>query len=81
MEEWFPRPKKPDATYARSGEGSVSWLRRSTLALADDCRRSLNANLSAFPNAAGRAYSGISAMSNTTETASSSWWWLAPYKN
>jgi hypothetical protein len=49
VKEWFPRPEKPDATYARPGEGTVSWLRRSTLPLADDCRHFLNRNLSALP--------------------------------
>jgi hypothetical protein len=47
--EWFPRPEKPDATYARLDEGTVSWLRRSTLPLADDCRDLLNRNLSVLP--------------------------------
>ncbi len=49
MTEWFPRPEKPDATYARIDEGTVSWLRRSTLSLADDCREFLNRNLSVLP--------------------------------
>jgi hypothetical protein len=49
VEEWFPRPEKPDPTYARPDEGTVSWLRRSTLPLADDCREFLNRNLSVLP--------------------------------
>ncbi len=49
MEAWFPRPEKPDPTYARSDESTVSWLRRSTLPLADDCREFLNRNLSVLP--------------------------------
>jgi hypothetical protein len=49
VKEWFPRPEKPDATYARPGEGTVSWLRRSTLPLAHDCREFLNRNLSVLP--------------------------------
>lgn len=49
MEEWFPRPEKPDATYRQASEGTVSWLRRSTLPLADDCRQFLNRNLAVLP--------------------------------
>jgi hypothetical protein len=50
MEAWFPRPEKPDPTYVRSDEWTVSWLRRSTLPLADDCREFLNRNLSLLPD-------------------------------
>jgi hypothetical protein len=49
VKEWFPRPEKPDPTYARTGEETVSWIRRSTLPLADDCRDFLNRNLAALP--------------------------------
>jgi hypothetical protein len=49
VKEWFPRPEKPDPTYARTGEGTVPWLRRSTLPRADDCREFLNRNLSVLP--------------------------------
>jgi hypothetical protein len=49
VEEWFPRPEKPDPTYARLDEATLSWLRRSTLPLADECRGFLNRNLSALP--------------------------------
>jgi hypothetical protein len=49
VKAWFPRPEKPDPTYAETGEGTVSWLRRSTLHLADNCREFLNRNLSALP--------------------------------
>ena len=49
MEEWFLRPEKADPTYRETGEATVSWLRRSTLPVADDCRRFLNSNLSALP--------------------------------
>jgi hypothetical protein len=49
VEVWFPRPEKPDPNYARTGESTVSWLRRSTLPLADDCREFLNRNLSVLP--------------------------------
>ena len=45
----FPRPERPDPTIARTGEGTVSWLGRSTLSLADDCRSFLNRNLSVLP--------------------------------
>jgi len=48
VKEWFPRPEKPDDAY-RFGEGTVSWLKRSTLPIADDCREFLNRNLSALP--------------------------------
>lgn len=51
MEAWFPRPEKPDPDYARPDESALSWLGRSTLPLADDCRRFLNRNLSALPRA------------------------------
>jgi hypothetical protein len=50
VEEWFPKPETPDATYRELGEGTVSWLRRSTLPLADDCREFLNRNLSVLPD-------------------------------
>jgi hypothetical protein len=49
VETWFPRPEKPDPTYAEPGEGTVSWLRRSTLPLAGDCREFLNRNLAVLP--------------------------------
>jgi hypothetical protein len=49
VEVWFLRPEKPDPTYAETGEGTVYWLRRSTLPLADDCREFLNRNLSLLP--------------------------------
>ena len=49
MEVSFPRPEESDPTYTRTGEGMVSWLRRSTLPLADDCREFLNRNLSVLP--------------------------------
>ena len=49
MEKWFPRPEKTDPTYAEPDEGALSWLRRSTLPLADDCRNFLNRNLLALP--------------------------------
>jgi hypothetical protein len=49
VEAWFPKPEQPDPTYARTDEGTVSWLRRSTVPLADDCRDFLNRNLSALP--------------------------------
>jgi hypothetical protein len=49
VKEWFPRPENPDPTYARIDETTVSWLRRSTLPLADDCRDFLNRNLAALP--------------------------------
>jgi hypothetical protein len=49
VETWFQRPEKPDSTYARADEGTVSWLRRSTLPLADNCREFLNRNLSVLP--------------------------------
>jgi hypothetical protein len=49
VETWFPRPEEPEPTYAQTGERTVSWLRRSTLPLADDCREFLNRNLSVLP--------------------------------
>jgi hypothetical protein len=49
VETWFPRPEKPGPDYARTNEGTLSWLRRSTLSLADDCRGFLNRNLSLLP--------------------------------
>jgi hypothetical protein len=49
VETWFPRPEKFDPDHARAGEGTVSWLRRSTLPLADDCQEFLNRNLSLLP--------------------------------
>ncbi len=49
VEEWFPRPEKPDPTYARPDEETLSSLRRSTLPLADDCRDFLNRNLFVLP--------------------------------
>jgi hypothetical protein len=54
--EWFPRPENPDATYRRhgEGEGTVTWLRRSTHPLADDCRDFLNRNLSTLPESCSK---------------------------
>lgn len=49
VKDSFPTPEKPDATNYRTGEGTVSWLRRSTLPLAEDCREFLNRNLSVLP--------------------------------
>jgi hypothetical protein len=49
VEAWFPRPEKPDPTFAQMDEATVSWLRRSTLPLAKDCRDFLNRNLNALP--------------------------------
>jgi hypothetical protein len=49
VEAWFPKPEQPDPTIARTDEGTVSWLRRSTLPLANDCREFLNRNLSVLP--------------------------------
>jgi hypothetical protein len=46
----FPEPRKRDETYAKSGEGTVSWLSRSTLPLARNCRDFLNRNLHALPD-------------------------------
>lgn len=56
MKEWFPRPEKPDHAY-RFGEGIVSWLKRSTLPFADDCRELLNRNLLALPQDCQKAIS------------------------
>jgi hypothetical protein len=49
VKEYFPRPEKSDPTPARTGEGMVSYLRRSTLLSADDLREFLNRNLSVLP--------------------------------
>lgn len=51
VQESFPRPEKPDPNYARLDEATVSWLRRSTLPVADECREFLNRNQSALPEA------------------------------
>jgi hypothetical protein len=46
---WFPEPVKKDDTYAQRLESTPSWLARSTLDLARECRSFLNRNLSALP--------------------------------
>lgn len=47
---WFPEPSVPDSTYARRGEGTWNWLRRSTIARAVESRRFLNTNLAYLPS-------------------------------
>ncbi len=46
---WFPEPTERDDTYANRLESTPSWLARSTLKIAKDCRSFLNRNLSAIP--------------------------------
>ena len=49
MSIWFPEPDRRDDTFARFGEGTLSWLERSTVSLAVGYRRFLNRNLSMLP--------------------------------
>src|SRR5215218_5961423 len=49
MPEWFPEPEEQDDTLARPGEGTLSWLARSTLPLAVGYRAFLNRNMSMLP--------------------------------
>lgn len=46
---WFPEPTERDDTYADRLESTPSWLARSTLDLAEECRSFLNRNLAALP--------------------------------
>lgn len=46
---WFPEPLNDDPTYARRGESTIDWLRRSTVARARDSRRFMNENVNALP--------------------------------
>jgi hypothetical protein len=48
-EVWFPEPAKKDDTYAERLESTPSWLARSTLDVARECRSFLNSNLSTLP--------------------------------
>ena len=47
--EWFPEPEERDDTFARPGEGTLSWLARSTLPRAAGYRAFLNRNLTMLP--------------------------------
>lgn len=47
--EWFPEPTERDDTYSGRLESTPSWLARSTLDLAKECRSFLNRNLAALP--------------------------------
>jgi hypothetical protein len=47
--DWFPEPTQRDDTYADRLESTPSWLARSTLHLAKECRSFLNRNLAALP--------------------------------
>ncbi len=47
--EWFPEPTERDDTYANRLESTPSWLARSTLGVAKECRSFLNKNLAALP--------------------------------
>ena len=49
MPDWFPEPETRDDTYGRPGEGTVSWLARSTVPRAVGYRTFLNRNLSMLP--------------------------------
>lgn len=49
MADWFPEPETRDDTYGRVGEGTVSWLARSTVPRAVGYRTFLNRNLSMLP--------------------------------
>ena len=49
MPEWFAEPGSQDDTYARTGEGTLAWLARSTVPRAAGYRNFLNRNLSALP--------------------------------
>jgi hypothetical protein len=46
---WFPEPSLVDDTYKRRGEDTVTWLARSTIARARECRRFLNEHISKLP--------------------------------
>ena len=46
---WFPEPSAEDDSIARHGEGTYSWLSRSTSAKAKGCRRFLNENIGHVP--------------------------------
>src|SRR5215203_4506485 len=48
--EWFPEPARADDTYLRRGEPITSWLKRSTIPGAKECRHFLNENLSSLPS-------------------------------
>lgn len=48
---WFPEPLTDDPTYARRGESTTDWLRRSTVARARESRRFLNEQVNALPAA------------------------------
>jgi len=46
---WFVEPEQKDDTWAKPGEGRVSWLLRSTLPRASAMRGFLNRNVGALP--------------------------------
>ena len=48
---WFAEPLTDDPTYARRGESTTDWLRRSTVARARESRRFLNEHVNALPAA------------------------------
>jgi hypothetical protein len=48
-EHWFPEPAIEDETYAKRLESPPSWMARSTLDLAKECRSFLNRNMLALP--------------------------------
>lgn len=49
-EIWFPEPENADNTWAKEGgEGTFSWLERSTLPRACAAREFLNSNLTLLP--------------------------------
>jgi hypothetical protein len=47
--DWFPEPVERDDTYRGRLESTPSWMARSTLNVARECRSFLNRNLSALP--------------------------------
>ena len=49
MNVWFEEPLEEDDTFARDGEGTFSWLGRSTTERARACRRFLNENIAQLP--------------------------------
>lgn len=46
---WFSEPVEVDNTFARHGEGTYSWLNRSTTERAKACRQFLNENIAKLP--------------------------------
>src|SRR4051812_5413005 len=49
MDVWFTEPLEDDNTFAKRGEGTFSWLNRSTTERAKACRHFLNENIVKLP--------------------------------